>query len=373
MDNLSLHIEYLLLRHDCVVVPGLGAFINVRLAAHYDAATRRWMPPTREVRFNGALSHDDGLLANSLARKNSLLFADGRDLLARETSRLRTALADDGEVSLGHLGILSQSEGIIAFQPHRRADRTASTLGYLPAYDYPASGSASRPSLVASRLSRDVPSGSPSDLSDLSDSTSSLITQTSGIKKRRFDTDRNYYIPVNKMLARTAACLLLVAAVALSVVMPMSQRQDQERIDRASVLPVPASAPEPESKSKFASDPTFAASRLSRDVPSDTASGHESIPESDRDACAPSDATASATPTSLSFHAVVATFTRPHDAEQYVKMNQNCGYTLSVINTATKCRVVAASGASEAEVREQMRATGFRSQFPEAWIWQHKK
>ena len=69
MYNLSLHIEYLLLHHDCVVVPGLGAFINVRHAAYFDAVTRVWHPMTREVRFNGALTHDDGLLSSSYARK----------------------------------------------------------------------------------------------------------------------------------------------------------------------------------------------------------------------------------------------------------------------------------------------------------------
>lgn len=339
MDNLSLHIEYLLLRHDCIVVPGLGAFINVRLAAHYDAATRCWMPPTREVRFNGALCHDDGLLANSFARKNSLSFADGRDLLARETTRLRTALADDGEVSLGHLGILSQSEGIIAFQPQRRADRNASTLGFLPAST----------SALPTDTSGTEQSSSPTANTSDAEESSSLITNTSDIKKHRFDTDRNYYIPVNKILARTAACLLLVAAVALSVVMPMSQRQEPERIDRASVLPVPASVPVPEPEATS----TLITNTSDVEEPSSSAADTSEVEET--------------------YHAVVATFTRPHDAEQYVEMNKNCGYTLSVINTATKCRVVAASGASEAEVRQQMRATGFLSQFPEAWIWQHKK
>ena len=33
MERLSIHIEYLLLRHDCVVVPGFGAFINARSEA----------------------------------------------------------------------------------------------------------------------------------------------------------------------------------------------------------------------------------------------------------------------------------------------------------------------------------------------------
>ncbi len=133
MYNLSLHIEYLLLHHDCVVVPGLGAFINVRHAARFDSVRRVWLPMTREVRFNGALSHDDGLLANSYARKNSVSFAEGRELLRRDTMQLREALESDGEITLGHLGILRLEEETVSFQPQQSAAQTARFMGYTAA------------------------------------------------------------------------------------------------------------------------------------------------------------------------------------------------------------------------------------------------
>ena len=93
MDNLSLHIEYLLLRNEYVVIPGFGSFLNVWHPARYDEATGLYHPIEREVRFNSALTHDDGLLASSFSRKYQVNFQEGRELLRHEISSLRDALA----------------------------------------------------------------------------------------------------------------------------------------------------------------------------------------------------------------------------------------------------------------------------------------
>lgn len=86
MERLSIHIEYLLLRHDCVVVPGFGAFINARSEARVDSESGQVYPMMREVRFNSALVHDDGLLAGSFARKYRVPFAEGRRCSARASN-----------------------------------------------------------------------------------------------------------------------------------------------------------------------------------------------------------------------------------------------------------------------------------------------
>ena len=67
MNNVVRHIEYLLTRHDCVVVPGWGAWIvqSVSAAVIGNAAP---IPPRKWLSFNAALSHNDGMLAHSLMR-----------------------------------------------------------------------------------------------------------------------------------------------------------------------------------------------------------------------------------------------------------------------------------------------------------------
>ena len=48
MNNLFKHIEYLLLRNDCVIVPGFGAFIATNLPARIDYEKERfYLPPAR--------------------------------------------------------------------------------------------------------------------------------------------------------------------------------------------------------------------------------------------------------------------------------------------------------------------------------------
>lgn len=39
METLGIHIEYLLQRHECVILPGIGAFIVSNDAARIDMAT----------------------------------------------------------------------------------------------------------------------------------------------------------------------------------------------------------------------------------------------------------------------------------------------------------------------------------------------
>lgn len=194
MYNLSLHIEFLLLRHDCVVVPGVGAFINVRHSARRDDATGAWLPMTREVRFNSALNHDDGLLANSFARKNEVSFEEGRELLRRETHQLLSTLREEGEVTLGQLGILRQEEGTIIFAPLRDASKLAAMLGFSEAPIHrtaPAS---------FNNGTEDSMQDAPATTSDSQDDEALIYEYKE--PGRVFDTKRNYYIGINKIFAR---------------------------------------------------------------------------------------------------------------------------------------------------------------------------
>ena len=68
MNHLILHIEYLLLRHDCVIVPGLGAFIATASPALIDVVKGPMLPPRRSVMVNQAVTTADGLLPNSIGR-----------------------------------------------------------------------------------------------------------------------------------------------------------------------------------------------------------------------------------------------------------------------------------------------------------------
>ena len=67
------HIEYLLEHNDCVVVPGFGAFIGNIQSAKEDT-TGQLLPPCRVLGFNNAITHNDGVLANSIMRRDGVSY-----------------------------------------------------------------------------------------------------------------------------------------------------------------------------------------------------------------------------------------------------------------------------------------------------------
>ena len=65
MIALVRHIESLLLKHDCVIVPDFGGFVTQQVAARFVEDEGLFLPPYRSVGFNGCLKLNDGLLAQS--------------------------------------------------------------------------------------------------------------------------------------------------------------------------------------------------------------------------------------------------------------------------------------------------------------------
>lgn len=337
MENLSLHIEYLLLRHDCVVLPGLGAFINIRHAARFESATGRWFPMTVEVRYNSALNHDDGLLASSYARKFQVSFQEGRDMLNREIRELTETLDSDGEVTIGHLGILQKEEDSIIFHPIQTAEHRAISMGYIP---------------VAQNQESDTPAETADEIKIFT-STASEMTEKSAAseteRKREFDTQRNYYLAINKIFARTAASIIVIFLMALAVILPIS---DSKHEDQASVVPV----------EKIIRD---TASRIASSKADTTLiiTANEEANENNQDR--PVDII------NHRYHAIVATFATPAEAEQFIAQHEDAGYNLSVVSTRTKSRVSAISSDDSSEVRKRMNEEAFQSEFSEAWIWEN--
>lgn len=115
------HIEYLLTNHDCVVVPGLGAFLGVRVPAFYDEETETMIPPYRRVAFNSDLKETDGLLINSIQKANGLDHRQATEIVRKSVEEIINALELSGEVSIGRIGrIEKQPEGAYSFVPYER-------------------------------------------------------------------------------------------------------------------------------------------------------------------------------------------------------------------------------------------------------------
>lgn len=103
------HIEYLIGRHDCVVVPGWGAFVAQCRPARVDAGSATVYPPGRIIGFNPAISHNDGLLVTSVMRREGATYDNALRQIDEEVRAMRCQLDADGEVAVGRLGLMRRN------------------------------------------------------------------------------------------------------------------------------------------------------------------------------------------------------------------------------------------------------------------------
>lgn len=92
------------MRHDCVAIPGWGSFIANYSTAHYNDEQAVMEHPRRDIGFNASASHNDGLLAQSLMRRDGMSYDEAMRFIADSVSAFRQQLAKNCDVSMGRLG-----------------------------------------------------------------------------------------------------------------------------------------------------------------------------------------------------------------------------------------------------------------------------
>lgn len=117
MISITDHISYLLISHDCVVVPGLGAFLAQSEPAMVDNSRNLIMPPSRQIGFNGILRHDDGLLTASIARREKISYESAATLVANEVAMIQSRLSSSGFAIIPRLGRLTRSGRSLDYEP----------------------------------------------------------------------------------------------------------------------------------------------------------------------------------------------------------------------------------------------------------------
>ncbi|MDE5850810.1 MAG: hypothetical protein K2H38_11765 [Muribaculaceae bacterium] len=208
MDLLPLHIEYLLTRHDCVIVPQLGAFIATEREAYIDFETGMICPRRREISFNGSVVTDDGLLSHSIARREGLPYEDARRLVSHLAGKLSDDLREEGEVSMGMIGkLVIDEEGLINFMPRRSA--------------------------ILSDIRQDVKlharpvTEAAEDCGQTVEPLKETPDEEDGMRTIRVKADR-YVFTVSKRAVHAAAMLVAVFTIALSLLLPINHDNEQK-------------------------------------------------------------------------------------------------------------------------------------------------
>lgn len=133
--TLTGHIEYLILRHDCVVIPGIGALIAHRKPAYIDQELGCIFPPGRSLSFNPEIIHNDGLLASSVARKDNVTYDEASAIVSEQVREMQSIIQVQGELALGRLGILyanNENKSTYLFEPFTATNVSPRLTGLVP-------------------------------------------------------------------------------------------------------------------------------------------------------------------------------------------------------------------------------------------------
>lgn len=118
MQQLIEKLEELLAVHDCVVVPGLGGFIQQESEACYDPAQETFYPRSRRLSFNARLNFNDGLLTQAFQAGFGLSFAAANQRIRESVELMRLQMSEGCYVRLGQIGTMHENEdGALTFQP----------------------------------------------------------------------------------------------------------------------------------------------------------------------------------------------------------------------------------------------------------------
>lgn len=128
--DLTRHIEILLLSNDCVVVPGLGAFLTHYVPARYDDIDGSFIPPMRTVGFNQRIQESDMLLAQSYVEAFDISYPEAVRRVEDDVEALRDCLEENGQYLMHGIGTLSlNADGNVEFEPTEAGIITPSLYG----------------------------------------------------------------------------------------------------------------------------------------------------------------------------------------------------------------------------------------------------
>jgi len=138
--DISVYLRELLFRHDCVIIPGFGAFIGNYIPARIDRSEGLFYPPARKITFNRHLTGNDGLLIGHISSHQGIGYGEAREIVSNYAESLRLNINAGTAVSLDHLGTFSLNrEGTIIFEPDSGANYLLSSYGLTTYHRQPVS------------------------------------------------------------------------------------------------------------------------------------------------------------------------------------------------------------------------------------------
>ncbi len=125
--SIAKHIVKLLYNHDCVIVPGFGAFLTKSITASHNNDV--FSPPKKSITFNGMLKENDGLLANEISRTDNISYNAALKKIKKDVKALLSSL-DNDKVEIENIGVFKlNAEKKIQFQPNQDVNFDPKSFG----------------------------------------------------------------------------------------------------------------------------------------------------------------------------------------------------------------------------------------------------
>jgi len=116
--RIEFYLSQLLYRHQCVTIPGFGAFLTEIKSAKIDEVTHAFYPPKKMISFNHHLKNNDGLLANHISLLEGCSYIDAVSKIEQEVKLWQKDLTKKLNIELKNIGSLElNSESNIVFNP----------------------------------------------------------------------------------------------------------------------------------------------------------------------------------------------------------------------------------------------------------------
>lgn len=326
MITLTGHIEYLILRHDCVVIPGIGALIAHRTPARIDAELGCIFPPQRAISFNPDIVHNDGLLASSVARKEKISYEASTSVVNEQVNEIQASVRSQGEFALGRIGVL------------KLGGNGNSTFLFTP--------------FEATNVAPDLTGLAPVPVKNLAE-----LSKTNASKDRAKKKDF-YYVPVSRNIMQIVASIIVFLILGFTLSTPIVD----ENAYRASMG---MTITESTSTSQYS--PVFDENlRLEFNIAypdPNEASGiaEERIPDPDNELSSPD--AANRMNDSDRYFLIIASLPSRHLAEKYI--NEYTGPDrLGILEVDGRFRIFVASGATFVEANSYNKS----GRYPDAWV-----
>lgn len=123
-------IGSLLLRHNCVIIPGFGGFVAKQASAQIDYKSGVISPPRKSLLFNRQLISNDGLLISEFALRNQVAYNEAFNSVQEMIGNWNVELSSGNRVSIDKVGFLFfDQERNICFEQDREFNLLLSSYG----------------------------------------------------------------------------------------------------------------------------------------------------------------------------------------------------------------------------------------------------